>query len=1021
MQPQNSTEKEVPMEVEPPTQQVSEEQDPLSLPQQAVSSLPVPPLPMIPPHSDGTRAEDPTGMQGEPPASPRLLFDDLLDEMKDLIVSFSDLQTAVSLRQTNTELSAFAEPLLTSAVRCFACSTPLFMPVQQQRQREDQTREGGEEGEGGQKHQQQSKTKTSTEERKQRERLSLKLPDGHAVALEASAVEGSGLRRGPSRPAQWSERNRLLQLIREQHREAREREREKEGKTGRKEEEGEGKQTSEWRLSDTVRVEDLSCRGCARLVGLNFSHVGARLVRRSPQRRGPPHPLGLPGDPLSILNHLVMRGPVLSPVPSSPSERGGNSTRPPPLPFGMRRGPDPRYILEPVGTIEEFEELTWRTPGNGVLLERSTLPDPLFRFNPTAAGPANRQTRDTTRRDGSDSSEPPSLVDSQSAEESSSSEDEEGGPDRLENPPPPPPDNNSFPPSIGDPPTAEKVQAKGTPTVPLQEEHPGVESQQNAPRASTDPPPPPPSALPSVSRPCPHPPRTGPLMQPQGDVLAVEEEPESSEEEKGGEGENQREAKRQRRAFNALVRGERVPQPVRRPTPPQRDHQDPRPSPSANDENDEEDDQSDDEQMPPLKSPSSGEEEEEDSDRHYMAPLSMGGGESDDQMPSLHGSDEEDPPSLVSSQSADGGDTEDEDHEDIDDTEEDEDMPGLSPSDPSSTDSSGRRSGNARSLGEQGETGGAHQPLATQPSVYIVRQYLHPQTLPSPDPHSHSSESIRMTPGVQLERKSAGRKLICCGPASRVRRAAREPGVDRDPNIVLIGFRDGSDTHFSDPTPVFRFPISGPRDVTVTTTATFAPAAPPTSSSASASSSSSSSASASASSSSSSSSAFAPEPSSSSSSGAPDAPASASSAAPPAERERGVEGGNGNAPAMQKPPTEERESGADGDEKKKRGREEDQEMEKEKKEKENECGQVLSTTRAVLSRQHRWDAGRGNERAWYLNHFEDGAVRMDNRRAQRLNQGRMHVEDVFCSKCNLQIGWKFAKDAERTRTDNAWQ
>lgn len=74
------------------------------------------------------------------------------------------------------------------------------------------------------------------------------------------------------------------------------------------------------------------------------------------------------------------------------------------------------------------------------------------------------------------------------------------------------------------------------------------------------------------------------------------------------------------------------------------------------------------------------------------------------------------------------------------------------------------------------------------------------------------------------------------------------------------------------------------------------------------------------------------------------------------------------------------------------------------------CGAVLTWHSAVLSRRHCWDAGRGRELAWYVNHLRKGSVVVRNECKKMLAQGPMIVGDVFCSACNTQIGWKFVQD-----------
>ena len=74
------------------------------------------------------------------------------------------------------------------------------------------------------------------------------------------------------------------------------------------------------------------------------------------------------------------------------------------------------------------------------------------------------------------------------------------------------------------------------------------------------------------------------------------------------------------------------------------------------------------------------------------------------------------------------------------------------------------------------------------------------------------------------------------------------------------------------------------------------------------------------------------------------------------------------------------------------------------------CGNVLTCEDAVLSTQHRWDAGRGSEPAWYVNCVRHGATRLSNQREEELAQGRMVVADVACAACGATVGWKFCRD-----------
>ena len=74
------------------------------------------------------------------------------------------------------------------------------------------------------------------------------------------------------------------------------------------------------------------------------------------------------------------------------------------------------------------------------------------------------------------------------------------------------------------------------------------------------------------------------------------------------------------------------------------------------------------------------------------------------------------------------------------------------------------------------------------------------------------------------------------------------------------------------------------------------------------------------------------------------------------------------------------------------------------------CGAVLFQGRAVLSRQHHWDAGSGPERAWLVNALLPGAVVARDERQEELCQGSMRVADAYCSSCGGRIGWRFCAD-----------
>ncbi|KAL4426120.1 hypothetical protein ABPG77_002706 [Micractinium sp. CCAP 211/92] len=75
-----------------------------------------------------------------------------------------------------------------------------------------------------------------------------------------------------------------------------------------------------------------------------------------------------------------------------------------------------------------------------------------------------------------------------------------------------------------------------------------------------------------------------------------------------------------------------------------------------------------------------------------------------------------------------------------------------------------------------------------------------------------------------------------------------------------------------------------------------------------------------------------------------------------------------------------------------------------------QCGALLFAAGDVLSRQHRWDAGGGPERAFYINAFAPGAVDVRNEREELLCQGAMRVADVYCATCGARIGWRFCAD-----------
>lgn len=76
------------------------------------------------------------------------------------------------------------------------------------------------------------------------------------------------------------------------------------------------------------------------------------------------------------------------------------------------------------------------------------------------------------------------------------------------------------------------------------------------------------------------------------------------------------------------------------------------------------------------------------------------------------------------------------------------------------------------------------------------------------------------------------------------------------------------------------------------------------------------------------------------------------------------------------------------------------------------CGNPLAMPDAILSQMHAWDAGRGYEEAWYLNHLLEGAAVAEPARRERLAQGEMSVADLCCCRCGAAVGWVFDADAE---------
>ena len=76
------------------------------------------------------------------------------------------------------------------------------------------------------------------------------------------------------------------------------------------------------------------------------------------------------------------------------------------------------------------------------------------------------------------------------------------------------------------------------------------------------------------------------------------------------------------------------------------------------------------------------------------------------------------------------------------------------------------------------------------------------------------------------------------------------------------------------------------------------------------------------------------------------------------------------------------------------------------------CGAKLFRCDAVLSRQHAWrKPGCRIEPAWYINNFwNQETVNVGHPSCSNLAQGLMETANVWCSKCETIVGWKFVKD-----------
>lgn len=81
-----------------------------------------------------------------------------------------------------------------------------------------------------------------------------------------------------------------------------------------------------------------------------------------------------------------------------------------------------------------------------------------------------------------------------------------------------------------------------------------------------------------------------------------------------------------------------------------------------------------------------------------------------------------------------------------------------------------------------------------------------------------------------------------------------------------------------------------------------------------------------------------------------------------------------------------------------------------------DCGNVITDYDQLLSHEHCWsvDDDIGTESACYYNALHTGKFYTKNDRTQQLVQGKMVVADVYCSKCNTVIGWKFVSTKDHT-------
>lgn len=83
---------------------------------------------------------------------------------------------------------------------------------------------------------------------------------------------------------------------------------------------------------------------------------------------------------------------------------------------------------------------------------------------------------------------------------------------------------------------------------------------------------------------------------------------------------------------------------------------------------------------------------------------------------------------------------------------------------------------------------------------------------------------------------------------------------------------------------------------------------------------------------------------------------------------------------------------------------------------------VLSSTRltdmdAYLEWEHSWSGDSAGQPAFFVKRLREGAAVVRNERVEHMRQGVMEVGDVFCSRCDKQVGWKFLKEIVDGRED----